>query len=134
MADSSRHAHSAVADPRTPTCVTCHGPSPTHANKPAELKDRPAPDRVFGKKSKTPVADLNGACLTCHQKDAKRALWGGSQHETADLACSSCHKIHTNQDKALARRHPDRGVLHLPQGAAHRSWHGRRTTRCPKAR
>ena len=103
MADSSRHAHSAVADPRAPTCVTCHGPSPTHANKPPELKDRPAPDRVFGKKSKTPVADLNGACLTCHQKDSKRALWGGSQHETANLQCSACHQNHTNKDKTLAR-------------------------------
>jgi DmsE family decaheme c-type cytochrome len=103
LADNSRHAHAMASDPRTPTCVTCHGPSLTHVNKPADVKDRPPPDRMFGKKSKTPVAQLNGACLTCHQKDAKRTLWGGSQHETADVACSTCHKNHTNQDKALAK-------------------------------
>ena len=74
---------------------------------------------MFSKKAKTPVSERNGACLTCHQKDAKRALWGGSQHETADLACSSCHKNHTNQDKVLARVDADGRLLHLPQGAAH---------------
>jgi DmsE family decaheme c-type cytochrome len=99
LADNSRHAHAMATDPRTPTCVTCHGPSRTHVSKPSDNK----PDRVFGKKASQPVSDLNAACLTCHQKDARRALWGGSQHETADLACSSCHTNHTNKDKALAR-------------------------------
>jgi DmsE family decaheme c-type cytochrome len=103
LADSKRHAHSVTTDSRTPTCITCHGPSPTHAVKPADAKERPAPDRVFGRKSKVAASDLNGACLSCHQKDAKRAMWGGSQHDSADLACSSCHKNHTNQDKVLAR-------------------------------
>lgn len=103
LPDNSRHAHAVTTDSRTPTCVTCHGPSPTHANKPADLKERPAPDRLFGAKSKTPVAQLNGACLSCHQKDAKRVLWGGSQHESANLACSTCHNNHTNQDKVLVK-------------------------------
>jgi DmsE family decaheme c-type cytochrome len=103
LPDSKRHAHSVGTDPRTPTCITCHGASPTHVTKPADVKERPPPDRVFGKKSKTPVADLNGACLSCHQKDAKRVMWGGSQHETANLACSSCHQNHTNNDKVLTR-------------------------------
>ena len=103
LADSSRHAHSVTTDSRTPTCITCHGASPTHANKPADVKERPAPDRVFGKHAKVPASELNAACLTCHQKDAKRAMWGGSQHESADLACSSCHQNHTNRDKVLAR-------------------------------
>lgn len=103
LPDMSRSAHAVTTDPRTPTCVTCHGPSPTHVKKPADAKERPHPDRMFTKNAKTPVSERNAACLTCHQKDAKRALWGGSQHEAADLACSSCHKVHTNQDRALAR-------------------------------
>lgn len=103
LPDMSRSAHAAAADARTPSCVTCHGPSPTHVNKPASAKDRPHPDVMFGKNSPVAAAARNGACLTCHQKDAKRALWGGSQHEAADLACSSCHKVHTNQDKVMAR-------------------------------
>ena len=103
LPDMSRSAHAVTTDPRTPTCVTCHGASPTHVKKPADAKERPHPDRMFTKNAITPVSERNAACLTCHQKDAKRALWGGSQHEAADLACSSCHKVHTNQDRALAR-------------------------------
>ena len=103
LPDMSRNAHAMASDPRTPTCVTCHGPSLTHVNKPANVSTRPPPDRMFGKKAGTPVSERNSTCLTCHQKEPQRALWGGSQHETADLACSSCHKIHVNQDKALVR-------------------------------
>jgi DmsE family decaheme c-type cytochrome len=102
MTDMSRSAHSVATDPRTPTCVTCHGPSVTHVKKPpggAQGK----PDRMFTAKAPTPVAERNFACLQCHQKDSKRAMWGGSQHESADVACTTCHKIHTNHDKVLTR-------------------------------
>ena len=102
MPDMSRSAHAVKTDPRTPTCVSCHGPSPGHVKKEAG-KGQAKPDRMFTKAASTPVAERNAACLACHQKDAKRVLWGGSQHETADLACSSCHKVHVNQDKALNR-------------------------------
>lgn len=91
--------HGTRADTRTPTCVSCHGDSPTHVNKPDGVKDRPAPDRTFGKKSATPAADRNAACMTCHEKDTKRHLWEGSTHEANDVACSSCHQVHTGHDK-----------------------------------
>jgi DmsE family decaheme c-type cytochrome len=103
LPDMSRSAHAQASDARTPGCVTCHGSSPTHVNRPAGVKERPRPDRVFTKGTATPASERNAACLGCHQKDAKRALWGGSQHETADLACSSCHKVHTNHDKVLTK-------------------------------
>ena len=103
LPDMSRSAHAVATDARTPGCVTCHGPSPTHVNKPEGVKERPRPDRVFTKNTTTPASERNAACLSCHDKDAKRALWGGSQHESADLACSSCHKVHTNHDKVLAK-------------------------------
>src|SRR5215212_5291040 len=103
LPDMSRSAHAVAADARTPGCVTCHGASPTHVNKPAGVKDRPRPDRVFTKGTATPAGERNATCLGCHQKDAKRALWGGSQHEAVDVACSSCHKVHTNHDKVLAK-------------------------------
>ena len=121
-----------TTDPRTPTCVTCHGPSPGHVKKEAG-KGQAKPDRMFTKAAPTPIAERNAACLTCHQKDAKRALWGGSQHETADLACSSCHKIHTNQDKVLARATQTDSASPATRSSARR-WPGPRTTRCPKAR
>jgi DmsE family decaheme c-type cytochrome len=103
LPDSSRHAHTQATDPRAPGCVTCHGPSPTHVNKPANAKERPRPDRTFGKNAATPVAERNATCFGCHSKDQKRMLWAGSQHEAADVACSTCHRNHTNADKALAR-------------------------------
>jgi DmsE family decaheme c-type cytochrome len=103
LPDMSRSAHAATADARTPTCVTCHGPSPTHVNKPAGVKERPHPDRLFSKSGGSPASERNAACLACHTKDAQRTLWHGSAHEAADVACSSCHKIHANHDKVLAK-------------------------------
>lgn len=38
-----------AGDPRTPTCVSCHGPSTAHLERASG--GRPAPDRVFGRKS-----------------------------------------------------------------------------------
>jgi DmsE family decaheme c-type cytochrome len=97
----SRSAHGFSADKRVPDCITCHGESPTHAKKPSNVKERPRPDRMFIRAYASPPSERNAACLTCHSKDAKRALWAGSQHENADLACNSCHKIHANRDKVM---------------------------------
>ena len=80
-----------AADPRTPNCISCHGASATHAKKPEGVKERPRPDRTFSKNGGSPAHERSEACQACHQRDAKQALWGGSQHESADVACSSCH-------------------------------------------
>lgn len=90
-----------AGDPRTPTCVSCHGPSTAHLERASG--GRPPPDRAFGRKSAHPVAERNDACLSCHDRDSKRAFWAGSQHASADVACSSCHTVHANQDKALVK-------------------------------
>ena len=63
-----------------------------------------SPDRVFGKKSSTPVEARNEACLTCHRNDASRSHWDGSTHQTRDVACTSCHQIHTGHDKVRDKR------------------------------
>lgn len=101
LPDMSRTAHGFSADKRTPDCISCHGPSPTHAKKPADVKERPRPDRMFIRSYASPPAERNAACLNCHNKDPQRALWASSQHAGADLACNSCHKIHANRDKVL---------------------------------
>ena len=82
---------------RTPSCTSCHGASETHINRPANATERPKPDRTFGKHSKTPMAERSGACLSCHQ-GSKRMDWQLSAHATRDVACSSCHKIHSGFD------------------------------------
>lgn len=95
--------HGTLADARTPTCTSCHGDSETHANKPAEAIERPAPDRAFSKRSTTPMAERSATCLTCHQ-GGKRIHWDRSAHAGGEVACNSCHQIHAAHDKARDKR------------------------------
>lgn len=95
--------HGTQADGRTPTCTSCHGESEGHLGYKGSGKP-PAPDRVFGKKSKNTAAEKNSACLACHQNDSKRHLWAGSAHEMADVACTSCHEVHAAHDKVRDKR------------------------------
>jgi len=90
--------HGTMADGRTPSCTSCHGPSETHMNPPEGSKGRPKPTNLFGKNSTTPIADRNGACLTCHSGDQQRMHWQTGPHAAADLACTSCHQVHTSHD------------------------------------
>ncbi len=98
--------HGTVADGRTPTCTSCHGESDAHVNniRPAGVTERPKPDRLFGKKSATPVEARNDACMSCHKRDAVRSHWEGSTHQSRDVACTSCHQIHTGHDKVRDKR------------------------------
>jgi DmsE family decaheme c-type cytochrome len=96
--------HGTQADGRTPTCTSCHGESDSHVNKPGGASERPAPDRTFGKHSKTPPAARNDACLSCHQRDTTRTHWAGSTHQARDVACTSCHEVHTGHDKVRDKR------------------------------
>jgi len=89
--------HATLADGRTPTCTSCHGESNLHVNRPADAKERPKPDRSFGKHSKTPMEARSAACLSCHQS-SKRMDWQMSAHASRDVACSSCHVVHAGRD------------------------------------
>ncbi|MGQ0509806.1 MAG: DmsE family decaheme c-type cytochrome [Betaproteobacteria bacterium] len=90
--------HGTTADGRTPTCTSCHGVSETHANKPADAKERPKPERMFSAKSTTPVEARNQACLSCHQ-GGKRIHWASGVHAARDVSCTSCHQVHAQHDK-----------------------------------
>lgn len=103
LPDMSRSAHANTSDKRAPDCITCHGESDTHAHKPANLKERPATDRSFGTKARQSAQVRSDLCQTCHGKEVNRSLWSGSQHDSADVACDSCHKVHGNRDKSLAK-------------------------------
>jgi DmsE family decaheme c-type cytochrome len=101
----SRHA--VMADARTPfadqACMTCHGPSKAHLQAPpAGSQRRNAPDVVFGPGTTTPIAKRNETCLGCHES-GMRMHWKGSRHESADLACASCHSLHNPVDPILAK-------------------------------
>lgn len=90
--------HGTMADSRTPSCTSCHGASETHVNKPTGVKERPRPDRVFGRKTNVSADVQNQACLTCHQ-GGKRIHWQSSMHASRDTTCTSCHQVHTAHDK-----------------------------------
>jgi len=95
--------HGVKADGRNPTCTNCHGESVSHIEYKGKDKP-PKPDRAFGKTSQTTALAKNDACLSCHQGDAKRSHWEGSAHQSKDVACSSCHQIHTSHDKVRDKK------------------------------
>lgn len=94
--------HGVKADSRTPGCQTCHGASDAHVKNPAGTPTRPIPDVVFGSKSKTSPQSQSDTCVSCHQS-GKRIHWAGSAHQSRDVACTSCHEVHTHSDKVLTK-------------------------------
>jgi len=97
--------HGVKADQRTPGCQSCHGPSDAHVNNPAEA----APTVLFGGKkgpdsrfARSSPAVQSETCMTCHQ-GGLRDHWEGSQHQSRDIPCASCHEVHAKKDKVLVK-------------------------------
>ncbi len=95
--------HGVRADERTPTCTSCHGESESHINKPADAKERPKPDRMFGQTASTPADEQSGACLTCHER-GNRIHFRGSAHDLAQVSCAGCHDVHAARDQVLVKQ------------------------------
>lgn len=95
--------HGVARDGRVPSCTSCHGDSEKHANKPEDVKIRPATDRNFGKKSALTAEQKSAVCTTCHQ-GGKHMNWNTSAHSTGDVACTSCHQVHSGHDKVRDKR------------------------------
>lgn len=98
--------HGVRADQRTPSCQSCHGESALHVKNPQGASPRPLPEIVFGAKPHEKLASApdqqNQACLSCH-KAGQRVNWDGSEHQTHDLACTNCHKVHVPSDNVLSK-------------------------------
>ena len=94
--------HAQMADKRTPFaihgCESCHGPSQAHSDKPRRYKVA----INFGPTEASPAEVQNKACIGCHE-GGLRMHWRGSQHESADVACTACHDVHTPKDKVLVK-------------------------------
>lgn len=99
--------HAQSADSRSPfashACESCHGASPEHMRKVEGETIPPLPAVTFGINAKTPVAEQNAVCLTCHE-GGLRINWEGSQHDAADASCASCHDVHTYKDPVLLKK------------------------------
>jgi len=96
--------HGNRADKRTPfaqghlQCEACHGPGKKHADAGG------GPDGINSFKSTSFLAprERNKFCLECHSGNA-RTGWHASTHESNDIACSNCHKIHAARDPVLSK-------------------------------
>jgi len=73
-------------------CESCHGPGSKH------LEDQANPANIlrFSQTSVQSQEAREAVCMQCHQR-GKRMFWQGSQHDSADVACTTCHSVHTPQ-------------------------------------
>lgn len=92
--------HGTKVDLRSPAsrggCLACHGAGAIeHAKKGGGR----GVGGIVNPGAKTLAADArNSICLTCHQGDPQRLHWQSSVHASQELACTSCHKVHTARD------------------------------------
>ena len=94
--------HANRADKRTPfgpghfQCEACHGPGKKHADGGG------GPDGINSQKPTSFLTpkQRNKYCLECHQ-GGSRIGWHAGAHDSNNLACASCHKIHAERDPVL---------------------------------
>lgn len=80
-------------------CEACHGPGYNHS-----IKDSKKVPTINSQKADSFMspAQRNEPCLACHQGSTRNA-WHAGAHGRSDLACASCHKMHTGKDPVLAK-------------------------------
>ncbi len=92
--------HGSVDSSKSPMaglqCEACHGPMGKHNRGGNE------PMIAFGPDSTLVAEKQNSVCMSCH-KDDKRMDWNGGHHDNADIACASCHSVHTAKDPVLSK-------------------------------
>ena len=114
--DIFKTKHAQQGDKRSPfaglQCEACHGPGIAGPDAMAEVikkgghtgKVRPGQDRPpilsFGPASEVPIDKQNSMCTNCHRGD-DHIGWKGSAHQSSDVACVSCHKLHVDRDPVL---------------------------------
>jgi len=95
--------HASNIDPAAPfaslQCETCHGPGEDHVFGQQRGNNVP-PAYSFGPDAVTSAEEQNQVCLGCHETRG-RLSWFGSRHETADVACASCHQVHRPRDRVF---------------------------------
>ena len=86
--------HAVMAGPHG--CEDCHGPSASHTRSPTQASPRVS----FGPRWTNTVAAQDSQCLACHEENVAKH-WKDALHMVNNLACVSCHNIHTETDQVL---------------------------------
>jgi DmsE family decaheme c-type cytochrome len=78
----------------TESCASCH------LNVAEHVKSRMAGETTGPVPSVTKLKanEINATCLSCHEKN-EQASYGGSMHARRNVACTSCHSIHSYKSK-----------------------------------
>ncbi|NKF51815.1 DmsE family decaheme c-type cytochrome [Shewanella sp. WXL01] len=99
--DLFKGVHGQIESSKSPMaglqCEACHGPQGSHNRGGRE------PMITFGKDSTLSAEKQNSVCMSCHTDD-KRMNWDSSHHDNADVACASCHSVHTPADPILDKK------------------------------
>lgn len=91
---SAKHAKSLHAKAGK-GCDSCHGGVDAHLAS-GDKKDI----ITFGQGD---VKKQNAQCLSCHAKNQKLTFWDNSKHKREEVACVSCHSIHTSAKPAVSQ-------------------------------
>ncbi len=90
--------HGNIAGKTSETCINCHGKSNAHRKTPTKR----SPTVSFGPHWPSKPEKQNKSCLSCHSND-QGVNWHGSMHQEEDMACTSCHNSHTQNDAVLSK-------------------------------
>jgi DmsE family decaheme c-type cytochrome len=73
-------------------CQSCHGSTDKHV-------DDPSKETIvsYSEDGGRTTAELNEQCLNCHVTSARLSFWDTGSHSRNDVACASCHTIHTTR-------------------------------------
>lgn len=95
--DQSVHGtpHGWTADSRTPMgqlgCESCHGPGKAHVDAGGDAA-------LIRRFDQMRPSDVSATCATCHTR-GDHAFWDGSQHNSRNLSCVTCHSVHSPQSE-----------------------------------
>jgi DmsE family decaheme c-type cytochrome len=92
-------AHAMTTNSRSPAaahgCESCHGPGKAHA-------DAGGDTTKILRLTKISPQQSSEMCATCHDR-AKHGLWSGSQHDSRQVGCVSCHSTHASQGPKMMK-------------------------------
>lgn len=92
---SSVHAKKSIKGPQSQNaCETCHGPGAMHVEK-GGGRDVD----IFDFNDRVDAQARSAQCLTCHAQTPGMDLWEMSVHARNDVACDSCHDLHTGRSQ-----------------------------------